>query len=87
MTKEKLDLGKAFEKLKNDTRKRDLYKAFAEAEIYLKEKADDPYKYAFAYGVMSMAVKIFLFTSEERLGWDDFAPIKVAVAPNEKQEP
>jgi len=54
MTKEKLDLGKAFEKLKT-SEERFLFRKLIESERHL--KTDEEYKYPFAFGLLSGAVK------------------------------
>lgn len=61
MTKEKLNLGAAFERLKND--EKSLFKAIVETDIHV--KSDEPDKYAYAYGQLSAAVKGYLFMKSD----------------------
>lgn len=57
MTKEKLNLGEAFEKLKSDDKS--LFRAAVEAEM--KVRGTDEFRYAYAYGQLSAAVKGYLY--------------------------
>lgn len=69
MTKEKLDLGKAFEKLKTDPDK-NMFKMLIQAEKYLRENKKDEFKYAYAYGMLAGAIKAYLIT-ETPLWYED----------------
>lgn len=61
MTKEKLDLGAAFKKLKNEPT-RELFDTYIRVEGAKKDTGE---KYAHAYGVLSAAVKAFLYVTTD----------------------
>lgn len=84
MTKEKLDLGAAFAKLKKSDH-RTLLTKLVEAERYVKQNNNDPYKYPFAFGLLTGAVKAYLFVNSN-LAWDDIDTlIKSPALTEEKQ--
>lgn len=81
MTKEKLNLGAAFDKLKNKPDK-EIFTMLVRAEQYLKDPDQQEFKYAYAYGMLAGAIKAYLI-AETPLYYKD---IEEAVAANDEKQ-